>query len=149
MSGWKKHVHANKLAYHWKNREISDYEQKRLYFKRVLNYQGFWLNKIIHLLPYYFLYKRGFFLIKSESKFWTSLGLLTLTLIASVRQTDTVLYNLLMFELEKLNHKYGTQIDEYRREYQAHKNDKKMIKEMEIEKLHEEGKLVSEMLKKN
>ena len=143
---WQQHKYTNKLGYYWQNREITQDEQKRLYYKTLLNYYGFWINKIAHLSIYYLIYKRGFFSIPSDRVFWTRFSIISFTLFFSEREITKRFNQLLAFEIEDLHSKYQTQIDELRRDYLKDKHNKKLEKITKLQALHEQGRQVKEIM---
>jgi len=143
---WENHKYANKLGYYWyTNPEVSHREKNILYFKMLLNYQGFWANKLVHGFLFYKLYQKKYFNVNTEFLFWTrTLGTLVLFYF-SLKSTDKVLRQQLVHTTEDLHYKYGAAIDSLRENYQKNKFDLKMNKQLQLQKLHEQGKNVKQL----
>lgn len=139
MSNWNQHVYMNRLSCYWKSREISKSENSRLYLKSVLNYYGFWANGLIHLIPLYLFYKRGFFSVKGDLTFWKNIFLVSTMSILSKSQIDWVFNLSLAYEIRLLADKYESPKDEYRKKYQMEKTKLNMDRMMKYEEMRDRG----------
>lgn len=146
MPLWKQHLYTHKLASYWKDRELTSSEKSWLYWKMVFNYYGFWVNKVLHLIPFYYLYKRKFFTMPNEIKFWTSFGIIVTVMCTSAINIDRVFNRALVFEVEELSDKYNTELDEFRKEYLLNKAEKDMNKMLILQEMKEEGKVIRGMM---
>jgi hypothetical protein len=146
MTSWNQHIYVNKLANYWKGRELSSEEQKTLYIRSVINYQGYWINGILHLIPIYIYYKRGFFSISDNFLFWKNSSCLLLVLIISKSQIDHMFNLSLGFEIQRLSDKYESPKDEMRRKYHQEKAKLEMQRLMKYEELRDKGKQVSDII---
>ncbi len=139
MSNWNQHVYMNRLSCYWKTREITQSENSRLYFKSVLNYYGFWVNGLIHLIPIYLFYKRGFFSVKGDFTFWKNIFLVSSVSILSKSQVDWIINLSLAYEIRLLADKYESPKDELRKKYQMEKTNLNMARMMKYEEMRDRG----------
>ena len=139
MSNWGQHVYLNRLSCYWNTRELTQSEKSRLYTKSVLNYYGFWVNGLIHLVPIYLFYKKGFFSVKGDFAFWKNIFLVSSVSILSKSQIDWVLNLSLAYEIHFLADKYESPKDEYRKKYQMEKTKLNMTRMMKYEEMRDRG----------
>ena len=146
MANWNQHLYLNKLVNYWNAREIEADERKVLYIKSVLNYQGYWINSLIHLIPVYLYYKRGLLKVSDNFTFWKNTFILVSVISTSKSQTDHIINLSLGFEIQKLSDKYESPKDEMRRRYHSEKAKLEMNRMMKYEELRDKGMQVADII---
>lgn len=146
MADWNQHLYLNKLVNYWNTRELDNEERKVLYIKSVLNYQGYWINALIHIIPFYLYYKRGFLKVSNSITFWKNTFILVSVTYLSKLQIDHIFNLSLGFEIQKLSDKYESPKDELRRKYQSEKPKHQMERMMKYEELRDKGGQVSDLI---
>lgn len=147
MSNWNQHLYTHRTYSYWKTRELNEEERSRLHVKSVFNYYGFWVNGLVHLIPLYLFYKRGFFNDTSELVFWKNLGALIVVSFASKSQIDWVFNLSLCFEMRSLADKYECPKDGMRKKYQMDKTKLNMIRVMKYQEMRDRGHDTTNLIK--